>query len=101
VSGSVDGDGGVLHGAALVRLVEAMWDEEPNEMAAAREALLEVAGPDVLVDAVAVSANFHMMTRVADGTGTPLDPETDQISLSLRATIGVDDFASRRHVAID
>ena len=101
VSGAGNGDGGILHGAVLVRLVEAMWDGESDELAAAREAVLDAAGADVLVDAVAVSANFHMMTRVADGTGTPLDPETDQMSLSLRATIGVDDFASRRHVAID
>ena len=85
----------------MVRLVEAMWHQEPNEMASAREALLEGAGPDVLVDAVAVSANFHMMTRVADGTGTPLDPGTDEMSLSWRATIGVDEFASRRHVPVD
>ena len=101
MSGLAEGDGGVLHGAALVRLVEAMWHQEPSEMASAREALLEVAGPDVLVDAVAVSANFHMMTRVADGTGTPLDPGTDEMSLSWRATIGVDEFASRRHVPVD
>ncbi len=97
-TGQGDGDGGIPHGAVLVRLVEAMFDGEPGEMAAAREAVLEAAGADVLVDAVAVSANFHMMTRVADGTGTPLDPGTDEMSLPWRASIGVDDLASRRHV---
>jgi len=98
VSGAGDGDGGIRHGAVLVRLVEAMWEGEPGELAAAREAVLEAAGADVLVDAVAVSANFHMMTRVADGTGTPLDPGTDEMSAPWRSSIGVDDLASRRHV---
>ena len=100
VSGAGNGDGGILHGAVLVRLVEAMWDGEPDELAAAREAVLDAAGADVLVDAVAVSANFHMMTRVADGTGTPLDPGTDEMSRPWRESIGVDGFTSRRHVPV-
>lgn len=98
LSGTGDGDGGIRHGAVLVRLVEAMWAGESGGLAAAREAVLEAAGADVLVDAVAVSANFHMMTRVADGTGTPLDPTTDELSAPWRDGIGVDGFASRRHV---
>ncbi len=98
MSGAGEGDGGVRHGAVLVGLVEAMWDGEPGALAAAREAVLDAAGADVLVDAVAVSANFHMMTRVADGTGTPLDPGTDQASEGFRDGLGVNDLVSRRHV---
>jgi len=98
VSGIGDGDGGIRHGAVLVRLVDAIWGGGPGELDAAREAVIEAAGADVLVDAVAVSANFHMMTRVADGTGTPLDPGTDEMSAPWRAELGVDGFASRRHV---
>jgi hypothetical protein len=98
IAGSDKGDGGVRHGHLLVRLVEAMWDGEPGPLAAAREDLLAAAGADVLVDAVAVSANFHMMTRVADGTGTPLDPGTDEASGEIRDEIEVNDLVSRRHV---
>ena len=101
MSGIGGGDGGIRHGAVLVRLVEAMWTGEPGELAAAREAVLEAAGPDVLVDSVAVSANFHLMTRVADGTGTPLDPTTEEMSAPWRDGIGVHGFASRRHVPTD
>ncbi|MDA3033002.1 MAG: hypothetical protein O3B90_11865 [Actinomycetota bacterium] len=49
--------------------------------------------------AVAVSANFHMMTRIADGTGTPFDATAMERSEEIRAQIGVNDFASRREVA--
>ena len=99
IAGSDNSDGGVRHGRLLVRLVEAMWEGDPGPLAAVRDDLLSVAGADVLVDAVAVSANFHMMTRVADGTGTPLDPGTDEASLGFRDEIEVNDLVSRRHVS--
>ena len=98
INGSTGGDGGVMHGRLLVHLVEAMWEGDPGLLTAVCDDLLAAAGADVLVDAVAVSANFHMMTRVADGTGTPLDPGTDEASEGFRHQIGVNDFASRRHV---
>ena len=98
IAGSGNGDGGVRHGGLLVRLAEAMWEGEPGPLAAVRDELLAAAGADVLVDAVAVSANFHMMTRVADGTGTPLDPGTDAASVNFRDEIKVNNLVSRRHV---
>jgi len=98
INGSSGGDGGVMHGRLLVRLVEAMWEGDPGLLTAACDELLAAAGADVLVDAVAVSAKFHMMTRVADGTGTPLDPGTDEASVGSRDEIGVNDLVSRRHV---
>ena len=97
VNGSGDGDGGVPHGALLARIAEAMWEGETTEMAAARAALTDAAGADVMVDAVAVSANFHMMTRVADGTGTPLDPGTYDMSAPVREACDLNGFVSRRN----
>jgi len=96
VNGADDGDGGVPHGALLSRLAEAMWNGDPAEMATARAALAEAAGADVMVDAVAVSANFHMMTRIADGTGTPLDPGTYDMSAAVREACDLNGFVSRR-----
>ena len=97
VNGSDEGDGGVPHGALLARLAEAMWAGDRDGTAAARAAVVDAAGTDVLVDAVAVSANFHMMTRVADGTGTPLDPGTYDMSAHAREACGLNDFVSRRN----
>ncbi|MGH1492994.1 MAG: hypothetical protein ACRBK7_26970 [Acidimicrobiales bacterium] len=65
-------------------------------LAAVRDEVTAVMGGDALVDAVAVSANFHMMTRIADGTGTPLDGSRMDPTEKVRAQIGVDDFVSKR-----
>ena len=58
--------------------------------------MLDAAGVDVLIDAVAVSANFYMMTRIADSTGTPLDAGTVEPSAEIRELVGVNSFTSRR-----
>lgn len=99
VVGSGQGDGGVIHGQLLSRLAEAMWEGEPSALAAVRDEVTAVMGGDALVDAVAVSANFHMMTRIADGTGTPLDAAAMDRSEDVRSQIGVNDLASRRQIA--
>ena len=96
VNGSEGGDGGVPHGALLARLAETMWEGDREATAAARAAVVDAAGADVMVDAVAVSANFHMMTRVADGTGTPLDPGTYDMSAPVREACDLNGFVSRR-----
>lgn len=99
VVGSGEGDGGVTNGQLLSRLAEAMWEGDPSALAAVRDEVTAAMGGDALVDAVAVSANFHMMTRIADGTGTPLDGSRMDPTAELRAQIGVNDFASKRQTA--
>ena len=70
VDDSESGDGGVEHGALLSRLCEAIFEEDGDQLASVKDDVIEVAGANVLIDAVAVSANFYMMTRIADSTGT-------------------------------
>ncbi len=53
-------------------------------------------GPDWLVDASAVIANFEMMTRLADATGARLRPEQLDEAASVRAERDLDRFESRR-----
>lgn len=96
VIGSGEGDGGVLHGQLLSRLVEAMFEGDELLLDAVRDEVAAEMGGDALVDAVAVSANFHMMTRIADGTGTPLEQGGVERTAAVRAQIGVDEFISRR-----
>ena len=74
-----------------------MWRNDPDELARVRDEVIARIDGDALVDAVAVSANFHMMTRIADGTGTPLDQGTVEPTTSIRETIGINDYVSRRH----
>ncbi len=89
----------VTDGDALVRFVTEVADG--GEAAdGARSRLEDRIGADATVDAAAVLANFFMMTRVADGTGTPLDAGSVAISEDLRAGLGLDDLASRRLVPV-
>tara|TARA_B100000586_G_scaffold146344_1_gene106176 strand:+ start:388 stop:744 length:357 start_codon:yes stop_codon:yes gene_type:complete len=96
IDSSQAGDGGVENGALLSRLCEAMFYEDADDLASVRDDVIEIAGAEVLVDAVAVSANFYMMTRIADGTGTPLDAGTVEPSAEIRELVGVNNFTSRR-----
>ncbi len=96
VVGSGQGDGGVPHGQLLSRLAEAMWDGDPSALATVQDEVTAAIGGDALVDAVAVSANFHMMTRIADGTGTPVDAAAMERTEDVRSQIGVNDLVSRR-----
>jgi len=96
IDNSESGDGGVEHGALLSRLCEAMFEEDKDQLASVKDKLLDAAGVDVLIDAIAVSANFYMMTRIADSTGTPLDAGTVEPSAEIRELVGVNSFTSRR-----
>ncbi len=83
------------HGQQLVRFVTSVA-VGGDELAAAKDELVETMGYEALVDAAAVVANFHMMTRIADGTGTPLDAGTVDMSVDLRSDLGIDDLVSTR-----
>jgi hypothetical protein len=62
----------------------------------ARSRLAEAAGPAAVSEAVAVIANFEMMTRVADSTGARLPPERLGSTQNERERLGVDRFTSAR-----
>lgn len=83
------------HGELLVRLVDASFDD-PDTLATVRDECMDTLGYDATVDAVAVIANFHMMTRIADATGTPLDEGSRAMYGELRDALGIDDFESKR-----
>lgn len=88
-------DGGVEHGALLARLCDAVAGKDAAAMAEIREAAVREMGPDQLVDAVGVSAMFHMMNRVANATGTPLDAIMREAAPIIEESIGANGFLSR------
>ncbi len=96
VGGSEHGNGGVADGALLTRFAEAVHAGSGDELAETRSEVVAALGADGLVDAAAICANFTMMVRIADGTGTPLDEGTVAVSADLRADLGLDDLTSRR-----
>lgn len=83
------------NGALLVRLVDASF-EGGDALAAVRDECVSKLGAETTVNAAAVIANFHMMTRIADGTGTPLDEGTKNVSAEVRADLDLDTLDTKR-----
>ena len=61
-------------------------------LAGARSALVGRAGKAAMIDAAAVIAGFDAITRVADGTGIPLEPPKAAASADWRSGLGIDAF---------
>ncbi len=64
---------GVRHGDALIAFADAVVRGDETARARARADVLDRLGPEELVDAAAVAANFQRMVRIADSIGIPLD----------------------------
>ncbi len=88
------GDGGVAHGADLIRFATAVLGDDAAELAAARTAVADTMGGAALTDTAAVAALFNAIDRVADATGIPLEDEKAAATADFRTAIGIDDFAA-------
>ena len=82
----------VPYAEELLAFAEAVVGREVNRITETREALRRAAGERAVVDTAGVIANFHRMTRVADGSGIPLDERMMLASADLRAVLGIDSF---------
>jgi hypothetical protein len=85
---------GVPHAAVLLAFVDGVVGTDDAALAAARAAVLRNLGPEALVDAAAVASNFERMVRVADATGTPLDPPLVIVTEALRRDLDLDRFTA-------
>jgi hypothetical protein len=85
---------GVPYAALLLAFAEGVAGADDAALARARGAVLEALGPAALVDAAAVASNFERMVRVADATGTPLDPPLVMMTDGLRAALDLDRYAA-------
>jgi hypothetical protein len=91
-----DHDGNLPHADALVEMAAAQAGDDDARLATARRLLLDAAGPEVVIDAAAVAANFEMMTRLADGTGAmQTDSNLAQLA-DLIDEMGLDRYESAR-----
>ena len=92
------GDVGLPYAEELLQFATAAakLDDDLTQMNDARRALLAVAGEPMMIDAAAVAANFHMMTRLADGTGARFTPARLEASASTIAIMGTAAMVSKR-----
>jgi hypothetical protein len=88
------GDGGIAHGALLIRFATAVLGRDSGELTAARTAVVEAMGGAALTDTAAVAALFNAIDRVADSTGIPLEEKKAEATADFRAAIGIDAFAA-------
>jgi hypothetical protein len=93
LAGIVDGDGGsgVAHETKLLAFADAAIADAMN-LDETRADLVQVAGVGAMVDAAAVIAGFDAITRVADGTGIPLEQPKADASADWRAKLGIDAY---------
>jgi hypothetical protein len=85
-------DGGIEHGALLIRFADAVIGGSEAERAAVRKEVAETMGGAALSDTAAVAALFNAIDRVADSTGIPLEDWKAADSADFRAALGVDRF---------
>ena len=81
----------------LEEFVAAVVGADPTHADRMRSRVTEELGPEWLIDASAVIANFEMMTHLADATGARLRPEQLDEAASVRAERDLDRFESRRN----
>ena len=97
LQGIVEGNAvetGIPGGKALLTFAEAALGDDLQEIAAARNAVIEALGEAAMVDAAAVIAHFQRMVRIADGTGIQLDPQMAALTTDIRKQLGINNYAS-------
>jgi hypothetical protein len=87
--------GGVEGETQLLNLVdETLTHSGSDSLRHARDAVLHALGPQALVDTAAVIGNFQRMTRIADGTGIPLDDMMTAMTVDIRRDLKLDQFGA-------
>ncbi len=94
VTGRMESDGGVAHGARLVAFTDAVLGSDHGAIARERTALCAVVSPEAFVDVCALIASFNVVDRIADATGIPLDPMLQAMSGEVREELRLARFRS-------
>ncbi|MYE84405.1 MAG: hypothetical protein F4X36_21660 [Gammaproteobacteria bacterium] len=84
---------GVEFGPELMLFAESLASRD-EDLERRRQALLNAAGPAVLVDAAGVAANFQRMVRIADAIGIPVDDRSGEMGRHVRAELDLERFPS-------
>lgn len=95
--GIVDGCGGsgVTREAELLAFADAALGAA-GDIDEARSAVVAALGTEAMTDAAAVIAGFDAITRVADGSGIPLEPARAEATAEWRASLGIDAYWSMK-----
>jgi hypothetical protein len=82
----------VPHGGLLLAFADAVLGRDDTVLAHAREALRTAAGEAGLSDAAGVIGGFDGITRIADATGIPLEPEKVELAADFFGALDIGRF---------
>ena len=82
----------IPHGKLLMALVQAVFDDEINNLEKARSEVRSEMGDSAFVDACAIIASFNAVVKIADGTGIPLEDYKEEASRDIRKSLSIDKF---------
>lgn len=84
---------GVEHGEILLALTDVFLTGSSTTLAKVRDEAATIIGPELTINALSVACGFNGITRVANATGIPLDPGTEESTIGMRAKMGIDSYA--------
>lgn len=87
----------IPYASELMSFGEAVASRDATALYEARQMLLELAGPQVLVDAAGVAGNFQRMVRIADATGIPVDDMMGALSSNIQQDLDLRRFGSAEY----
>ena len=99
---SINGDAisaatGIEFGPELLAFAESIAARDTKAITQTRSALLAIAGPQAVVEAAGVAANFQRMVRIADSIGIPVDNMATELGQSVRKELNLERFASAQN----
>lgn len=56
-------------------------------------------GPQKTVDVITVVSGFNGITKIANGTGLHLDPDTEKLTVEMRNETGIEDYSEAAKAA--
>lgn len=84
---------GLPNEAVISEAVAQLLTGTSESLATAVAACDAAIGKQASTDVLSVACAFNGITRVADATGIPLDPDTEAATDELRASTGIDNYS--------
>lgn len=94
--GIAAGSTGVPNDTLLIEFAEAVLDDDPSRLVAARAAIVDEMGGAALTDSAGIAGLFNAIDRVADSTGAQVEDWKLAETADIRARIGIDAFAATK-----
>ena len=92
-------DSGVAHAEALLTWTDAAISRDEEATAKTRQRVVDEMGAEAAVDTAAIIGNFERMTRIADGTGIPLDAPVNALTADLQEDLRLREFRTAQNTS--